>query len=669
MTDTTGGKRVSFEAVDGGDRVVDELEGADLTIRTGATPELRPALTDLFPVPVDRAATVDAETLSVPEHAAAVLRTERGEVVEHLNEATEVSAGTYVVDISGRVKTYLRVSDTAVSTNGSFSDGPLRLEFDGPRTVTLGARSYHTRPEATITVPDDPEEVMTAVSYLGSAIAEFSPERSWPNLRGYPPRFRVGDELEVPDSLDEPEPDLTITVPETLADAYRVAPLAYYLGTEVVPGDEPTLRLANGYVEPLTDDGTSLEARVPKLLQRVFLLDTLARVEGYVPKETYEYRAIAPKLPFYPPNLYDASPAERLLEYLEVDWSVLEPHVPDWGPVATLRPAIEDAELLSHLTRALGPIHVAPKVEVPYAFASHDDTSAVNTATGLPDNAAALTPAAFENALDDEVPEAGSVVVTVITTTPERADRLQDALSTEDGHPFETVNTVVNPTETTIRAALQQDVDVLYFDLPATEGVVELDDGTVQVSEAEMNSRFVFLDDATFGTGNAFVESGAVVAAVTDRPAPVEDVGLYLRAVCAGLPVAVGGVESGTIETVEMRFVGDPTQQVAAASNGVNPVVLRVRSAATDGYRVGEDSYVTPQFETGGLYRFDGTESSRLYGNPVTRETPIQAEEILGLVDSPEVVGRFGDELLTSAKETSAEELQQLIEGEGTALQ
>ncbi|MFC7165306.1 hypothetical protein [Halospeciosus flavus] len=313
------------------------------------------------------------------------------------------------------MKTYVLVPDSAFT--GYYRDydelgtGP-SLEFESETRVFLGVRSPHDRPQATITVPDDPSAIATAVSALGSALKEYSCERSWPTLRGHPPAIERGGELHVPDVLEKPDTGVTIALPPTYADVYRVAPLAYYLGADVVTaaGIDPELRLDVGHTEPLRRPGRTLEASVDRLLARCLLLDSLVRIDGYYSFTRYEYDEVAPHLPFYPPELYGESLDAQLMEYLEVPFDVLEPYVPQWPTTAVLRPDPGDVEVVPSLLDPLSRIHVAPADESAGASATgpehdsnldsrlFDPTVTAYAGRTPPVGETRLVPAAFENA-------------------------------------------------------------------------------------------------------------------------------------------------------------------------------------------------------------------------------------------------------------------------------
>jgi len=353
--------RIAFD-VDGTTLTVrDVIEGEKMRLGVDREPDLSPALPALFPSPVDDAVSFEAQSLTVPEYTSIVVRDDEGKFIGRPNEPTEFPRGSYCIDITGVTKASLRFEDAELSVSGVEGSDPVEIALGRPATVSLGARSLHTRPEATVTVPDDPEALAEAVSVLGSSIREFSAERSWPTLRGYPPRIRRGESLDSP--LTVPDTGVEVVVRPTYADVYRLSTLAYYLGAQMTVGEKPAVRLDNGYTEQLPTDGRQLEERAEALLRTWFFLDTLVRTDGYTLSDREEYEQVGPQLPFYPPNLDELSLRERLMEYLEVDPATVEPHAPEWSTEAVLRPGPAGAELLPHLAHVLAPVRVRGSVE------------------------------------------------------------------------------------------------------------------------------------------------------------------------------------------------------------------------------------------------------------------------------------------------------------------
>jgi len=148
----------------------------------------------------------------------------------------EFPRATYFLDISSVTKAFVRIPDVSISATGMTDSGAVELTFDGPTTVTVGARSLHTRPEATITVPDDPTALAAGRCPYSDPRSRSSPRALVADAPGYPPRIRVGDELDIPSPLVAPDTGIEVVVRPTYADVYRLSTLAYYLGARVVIG-------------------------------------------------------------------------------------------------------------------------------------------------------------------------------------------------------------------------------------------------------------------------------------------------------------------------------------------------------------------------------------------------------------------------------------------------
>ncbi|WP_418282636.1 hypothetical protein [Halorubrum sp. DTA98] len=601
------GERVRFDATASDVRVRDVLEDAALVVTADREPDPQPALTELFPFPVDDAISFETSSITLPSYSWVAVRGEDGDLLADLYEPMTFDRGTYCLEVTGPTKVYVRVTGVTLAATGMRGDDPVRIEFDEPTCVTLGARSLHTRPEATVTVPDDPEALMTAVSALGSSIKEFSPERSWPTLRGYPPRIRRGDELHVPDLLSVPDAGIRIELPPTDANVYRIAPLAFYLGATVEPGPNPAIHLETGYTEPLPSDGNALEDRIEELLGTCLLLDSLARTEGYVPSDRYEYERIGSELPFYPPKLADRTPSERLMEYLEVDRRVVEPHLPNWPVRAVLRPTPAAAELLPHLAHVLAPVRIGRSENEPDsnrpargrdAAIACESTPAFGwsslrrsdepfeRASGsptepCPPNVAVLRPESYENRLDRTITQQGSVDVAFVIDSAERAERIRDVMD-EPGAPdgVESWTTSERPSrEELIDLFEDPDLDLLCCLLPLRGERVRARDGVVDLSTlSAVPPVTVFEGSTAVDAGLRTVSVGAIGSiAAADRIDPPR-----LRTItgllAVGTPLGASVRLSGIAETGPVRLVGGPTLTAATPAGGVGKSVFTVRS-------------------------------------------------------------------------------------------
>jgi len=248
------------------------------------------------------------------------------------------------------------------------TEGSVKIEFDGEIPVEVGARSYHSAPANTITVADDPEAFMEAVSAFPSALKTTSPERAWPTLRGHSPRIERGDELAIPDGLDVYDTGVRIEVPPEYGQIYTVAPLAFYLGADVVQGHTAKLIADSGVFRRLGDDAETVGECVEALLKRVFLLDSVVRTEELYPKELHERKQFESHVDLDFAALYDASLAERLQTYLSVPDEAIDAIESPWHRITYVEsePGPETAELLPYVVNDLSLVKVKGASDDPW---------------------------------------------------------------------------------------------------------------------------------------------------------------------------------------------------------------------------------------------------------------------------------------------------------------
>ncbi|MFO8114941.1 MAG: hypothetical protein R6U01_06190 [Halorubrum sp.] len=667
-------ERVGF-TVDGETlRVRDALEGEDLRLVLDREPDPQPALPELFPLPVDEAISVEAASLSVPQYSSVAVRAGDGDFIARLDDPMDLPRGSYCFEINGATKVLVRADDVEPSTTGATDSGPIAIEFDRPTTLTVGARSLHTRPEATITVPDDPAALAEAVSVLGSSIKEFSPERSWPTLRGYPPRIERGDELDVPSPLVPPDTGVEVVVRPEYADVYRLSTLSYYLGARMVVGDAPAIRLDTGYVESLPTEGVALEARAEELLRTWFFLDTLARTEGYVPSDRYEYERIGAELPFYPPKLADRSMSERLMEYLEVDPATVAPYTPDWPTEAVLRPGPAGAALLPHLAHVLAPVRVRGAAEpadpeAPAALATSPWLAPENVVPHpdddpLPAGTSVLTPASYENPLRRETTARGAVRVVALVESAERADAVRAAFSEpavpEGVGEWEVIE---RPDVEAVFAVLSDpEVDVAYCGLPVGGGEIAAADGAVAIADldgAPALTVFEWTDHVTDGVLAA--ENGGLGAIVAEKPLTPTRIRKLTGLLATGIPIAPS-VRFSSNPTVERdRIIGDPAVQIAS-NQGRSIVDLSIEAVGEDGLRTVRSTVVTMSGRLGteAFMIYDTfSEQTELAGLRERETRSVPATVLFDLLREPDALLRVDGEVILPCEELTEKGLEE----------
>ena len=666
------GSRIAFAAEGEQLTVRDLIEGKELLVEADREIDPVPALTDLFVFPVDRAVSFETESLHLPSHGMIRVRDGDGEFLGNLLEAAEYPTDDYLFDVTGNVRTYIRVEDIAFSASGRNEDDSVTVEFEDLTTVTVGSRSLHTQPEATLVVPDDPTAAMEAISHLGSSIKEFSAERSWPTLRGHPPRIRRGDRVEIPDSIQRPETGIRIEVPPRYSDVYRIAPLAFYLGATVEPGDYAALHLENGYTEPLRSSGRTLSETVEDLLKRCFLLDSIVRTEGYTPSRRYEYEELGPDLPFYPPNLYDATLSAQLLEYLEVERSVLEPYYPTWSTTAVLRPDPSDVELLPYLAHTLSPIRVSENFTdgndiegngrtVPYGWPggqvpdiSDEGTVPSLTPETLPSTATILNVQTYENAFELPPATPGDGAVALVTDSAERSQRWREQLGClSDGEiGLGEIDIFHRPERYRFRTLFSGEYDGVYVALPVEDNEIVCANGSVSLMGIrDVNARFVAFEAGSMENAQSVVQCGAVTATVVDGPVSGDRFHDFLELLGIGLSIGKSTELAFSEDPIQVRFVGDPGHQMSVNKDGTPPYVVELDPVEVDQHRVTTDSFLSVRHRAGEELKFHAeylNERSQLLGVRRSDYRSKSAEEVLELA-------AFDDSIVNSSEGSAAD--------------
>ena len=681
--------RIAFD-VDGTTLTVrDVIEGEKMRLGVDREPDLSPALPALFPSPVDDAVSFEAQSLTVPEYTSIVVRDDEGKFIGRPNEPTEFPRGSYCIDITGVTKASLRFEDAELSVSGVEGSDPVEIALGRPATVSLGARSLHTRPEATVTVPDDPEALAEAVSVLGSSIREFSAERSWPTLRGYPPRIRRGESLDIPSPLTVPDTGVEVVVRPTYADVYRLSTLAYYLGARMTVGEKPAVRLDNGYTEQLPTDGRQLEERAEALLRTWFFLDTLVRTDGYTLSDREEYEQVGPQLPFYPPNLDELSLKERLMEYLEVDPATVEPHAPEWSTEAVLRPGPAGAELLPHLAHVLAPVRVRGSVERTRPGDSVGLTTADRPTDGpqspthdddpisdpdpdsdpIPAWTAAAIPAAHEHELQRTSPDPGEANVTLLVRSAERARRLRETLTDPSlAAGVGSLSVLETPTADTVAEVLSDpSIDLLYCDLPLDGGAPVVDSGRVEFQHrAAADGRSapavsVFEGSRRVAVGADAVRRGGTGSAVIDGRIPDDRIRTLVELLASvGLPLDTSLATLRLSSRAPVRFAGGTSTNVVPP-NPPLPRLLSAESVSESKHRFSWRTVLCPNSWVGSEYQivhdcFDGKD--RLVGrNPEDRPL-VSSQRVVDSSDEPDTTLFLNGQFVSPTVDLTVEDVE-----------
>ncbi len=339
-----------WDIINGNLRVTDAdnaeivVSGSDLDI-SGSGPDIQR--------PVDETVVVTTDELRFP-HAvvyASNIGTNQQYELDPRGEPLSLPHGEYIVDIDARIKTYLRFSGTA-TIHRTDDIETVVVSFPEQVRLVLGFRSRHEIPVETITVPETTDGLARAISHLHASQKTTSPDRTYPSLRGHPPRIETGSELNIPESVrrDVTESGVELLVPPTYEALYVTAPLVYYLHATVRPTDceTPRLRLEESEEDHRLSPMPALEDEIEQLLRKVFFLDCLVRNVGPFGTSLSEL-SLLDTLEIDSDHLYGRSIRDRLARYLEVPYQAVEHRLPEWHLATYVDPTPANAETLPFL--------------------------------------------------------------------------------------------------------------------------------------------------------------------------------------------------------------------------------------------------------------------------------------------------------------------------------
>mgnify|MGYP006283537249 CR=1 FL=1 len=629
---------LSFAPREEGFEVVDPVERRSTALVTPDPVRPTPVDTAAFTFPVDEAYTIRTSSVTLPTAASVYARNAEGEMVASADcgSRQELPTDTYSVELCTPVKLYLRV-ESAVTLSATFDE--VEVAFGSETEVLVGGRSHQRRPPATVTTTDDPTDLMAAISTFGSSLKTTSPERSFPTLRGHPPEIELGDELRIPDAVSPPDTGVRVEVPPDLDHVYPVAPLAYYLGADIVSGNAPKL-VADGFEHPL-ESAHGFETEVARVLKGTFLLDCITRTEGYYPVDLHERRAVEPLVDLDFAALYDAPLAERLATYLDVPYALLEPHVPQWQLSARVVPDAENVETLPFVVDDLAVVRTprggdASTTNVPPPsvdeFArsgeftrSASESSPTNGSLVEPESTESLdqlwvgedtpvgaheaTAEAFRNRLE-RAPSEGAIDITVVcndSAMDEERTVADEVYGSREALPF----------DVTVRRELTTDQlrDVLATDTQFFHYIGHIDENGIECADGYLDARSLdsvgvesfFLNACqSYEQGTALIDAGSVGGVVTlndvVNSGAVRVGKAMARLLNRGFPLRAGlnVAQKRSIVGDQYLVVGDGNADVVQAERGV-PVLLEVETLADDEFELTPRSYISSQGGLGGF--------------------------------------------------------------------
>lgn len=603
-----------YTPTDDGFRIRDTIENAWADVDSGGRRTPAPASVDRFRVPLDDAIRVDAAHLQFDGNFALYARDPiSGEITDSftIGSELELPAGTYELETTLTLfKLYLYVEDSPVT----ITDNPGRttLNFDGTTPVVIGVRSHHQQPAGVVTAAQDPRELMRAISTFGSAMKTFSPERSFPSLRGHPPELAVRGQTSIPDAFTPPETGITVELPPEYAAIFTATPLAYYLGATLEPGLDPRLVASDAVHEFDLDD---LSVSIYDLLRHCFLLDCIVRGEGLYPTNLVEKDRLEDRISLDYRTLYELPVAERTARYLDVPLDITRDLL-TWHAVADVDPVPLNAEALPYLAHRMAVIRSPPTGRVDHSSCCEPDPTSEPDPTrepihsdepdevdassplrsftpGEPDtgnSVAFVDPAAFDARhniwVGDGLPIRGSKptlgsYLRSIEATP-LEDRIETHVVVTDPSPRTDAAAIAkqysnegfeitmhdDPTTSELQSILLEDHDFLHYCGPVTDEGLECLDGPLDVRTLPRTgvSAFFLDGECSYRQGLSLIRVGAIggVVTTTEQQRVDKNLGLTLASLLDhGFPLH-GAVDILTRleDAARYTIVGDSFHQV-----------------------------------------------------------------------------------------------------------
>ncbi|WP_135820780.1 hypothetical protein [Halostella litorea] len=341
---------IEWESTESGVRAVGD--DADLAV---TAPEFELLAADAaLPRRTDAALAGSAAELGLPSADVAVTSLATGERRDPPPALgrRELPPDEYVVEATGDIEVVIRFEGAAAVRT---DDGGTVVSFPERRRCGIGFRAPDGGDPETLRVPPTPSGLATALTHLSAAHGTTGPERSYPALRDHPPLVETAETVRsehVPDAVAAatPETGIEVAAPASFPDLFVLAPLAYYLGANVVtePRSAPVVRAPAADVEVELDPLPELERSAPRLLRKAFFLDCLVRDVGPRASVLAE-RNLLDALDLDADEIAALPPAERLARYVEVPYGAIERRLPDWHLATYVEPRAERVACLPYL--------------------------------------------------------------------------------------------------------------------------------------------------------------------------------------------------------------------------------------------------------------------------------------------------------------------------------
>ncbi len=628
-----------------GVRIIDPIESSQFEVWTANQVTPLPSSGDRFRFPVTTTVEITTSSIRIPELTSVYLHGKDG-LAGTFNSADKILStdAPRTLEINAApMKLYIQVPPATIQRDGN----SVVIDLPSPTAVDIGVRSLHDKPATTITTSADPEGVMKAISYFGSALKTTSPERSFPTLRGHPPLVEIGDKFTAPDNIDKPDTDVHIELPADYEHVYPAASLAYYLGAEVVPGESPQLVTGSGFTYPL-DAIDNYEATIGKVLRQVFLLDCVTRTEGYYEVPLHEREQLEDIIDLDFESLYHQPLAERLEAYLSIPFHRIADQIPAWPLTVDIDPEPSRVAALPFLADDLAVVRTIelnreqsspPPAINDFYGVGNEETEPVESDFITPDQidfaslghawVGELTPVRANKLTIDSLkrslnvnPQEPPIKIHVVCNDPEMRTEstVSEYYQLNDRHQFN----IELHRELSVEALedlFTQPADFLHYIGHIDEHGLVCDNGHLDAQElSDVNTKAFLLNACeSHEQGRALVEAGSLGGIITLNNI-ITDVATqagtqFARLLAAGhtLRTSLYLVRKNLASGSCWMTVGDGGLSICQSETG-NPFYLQVSQTDLGTYQTTVESFPSPSHGLGTAFGMFGNELRYLTG-------------------------------------------------------
>jgi hypothetical protein len=429
------------------------------------------------------------------------------------------------------------------------TDEETRIEFDEEADVIVGFENRDDRVGGVVKVKRTPEGVARALTSLGVAITETSPDRTWPNLRDYPPRIQFTDSRpETANRFQQPDVDTEVVVPKEhgLDGLLPTAPLIHYLGAtaSVEEGAEAHVRAGSSRF-PLGDDPETIDETASAYLRRVFFLDCHARDAGPHGKPLGGDDVLE-NLDLSAEYLYEAPLSERVRTYLslsEEETEYVDETIPEWHLGVHVAPQFDKVPSLTHHLSRLADVYRPESASLTTLadrgeWAEQEKAEAMTRGASVAADEVMVDPAdraetvgwqaarralgAF-NVVDGEVPPERPLIEDDISVTVVLASNSMSGEAVVDAYqkrelPLD-AKFVTSPNKQRLKELIEEPTDLLHYIGHHEEEGLQCRDGYLPFMHIdEVGCQAFFLNACgSIQYGEQLVKRGAAAGAVTTR--------------------------------------------------------------------------------------------------------------------------------------------------------